>query len=350
VLVDFGMASRPGGAAVGATAAYLPPDAAPDNADPDVDLFAAGVILHELLVGRHPYTDRDPVAGELAVDDTIGAGLVDVVTRACAPNRAERFQSAGEFIDAMVALAIPEAVLPPPRMELVDLLRTIDVLLAEGRPAEAMKLCPPEWEAVRERIELHMRAAKKGAEAPPLLELGGWKLIPAGQKRFAIATDTGGEERGPGTANVYLIHGPAGEAIEIHDNVTADARWVQASDTFQTPLPLKRLGQGLRMGTKLDGDRMMIELRQARINDEKLWSNLYKANASDLDAGVGRDAGALLADWGAEGYGTREAVVGDDSRRRTDMCVTGAKDCEHLPAIAYLATRVLPLAQGIQQL
>ena len=92
----------------------------------------------------------------------------------------------------------------------------------------------------------------------------------------------------------------------------------------------------------------VIELSQARINDDKLWSNLYKANETDLDWGAGRNVGELLADWGAEGYGTREAVVGDESRRRTDMCVTGAKDCEHLPAIAYLATRVLPLANGVE--
>ena len=57
-MVDFGLAARPGGAAVGVNHAYLPADAAPDAADPDVDLFAAGIVLHELLTGDHPYEDR----------------------------------------------------------------------------------------------------------------------------------------------------------------------------------------------------------------------------------------------------------------------------------------------------
>jgi len=346
VLVDFGLASHPGGATIGATRAYLPPDAAPDNADPDVDLFAAGVILHELLTGHHPYTDRDPVAGELDIDETIDAGLLAVVGRACAPLRSDRFRSAGEFIDAIAALALPEAALRAPEVGVVEILRAIDTALADGRPADAMALCPPEWTGVRERIELHLRAQNEAAGTTPLLDLGGWKLIPTGTEAFATAVDTGGEERGPGIANVYLIHGPAGEAIEIHDNATADARWVVASDTFQTSLPLKRLGQGLRMGSTIDGDRMMIELRQARINDDKLWSNLYKASAAELDAGTGCDVGALLAAWGGVGYGTREDVVGDASGRRSYMCVAASPGVEHLPAVAYLLTRVLPLVRG----
>jgi serine/threonine protein kinase len=346
VLVDFGLASRSGGATIGATQSYLPPDAAPDNADPDVDLFAVGVILHELLTGRHPYSDRDPVAGELDIDETIGTSLVSVVARACAPKRADRFRSAGEFIDAIATLALPEAALPSPKVGVVDILRAIDAALAAGRPADAMEICPPEWEGVRERIELHLRAMKDAAVTPSLLEINGWNLTSNGTAPFATAIDTGGEERGPGMANVYLIHGPAGEAIEIHDNVTSDARWVVVSDTFQTPLPLKRLGQGLRMGSTIDGDRIMIELRQARINNDKLWSNVYKATPAELDAGAGCDVGELLYAWGGVGYGTREEVVGDDSRRRNDMCVTGSPNVEHLPAVAYLLTRVLPLAAG----
>jgi hypothetical protein len=39
----------------------------------------------------------------------------------------------------------------------------------------------------------------------------------------------------------------------------------------------------------------VIELRQARINDDKLWSTLHKATESDLAGGAGRDVGGLLA-------------------------------------------------------
>jgi hypothetical protein len=119
------------------------------------------------------------------------------------------------------------------------------------------------------------------------------------------------------------------------------------TDTFQTDMPLKRLGQGLRLGTTIDGASMMIELRQARIKDDKLWSNLFKTEPSELDDGAACDVGALMAEWGATGYGTRGEVWNDESNRRGDMCVVAPVDVDHLPAVVFMATRVLPLARGI---
>ena len=55
--------------------------------------------------------------------------------------------------------------------------------------------------------------------------------------------------------------GPAGEALQLTDYQADDARWIQVTDTFQTGMPLKRLGQGLRLGTAIDAESMMIELR-----------------------------------------------------------------------------------------
>ena len=347
VLVDFGLAARPGGAAVGVNHAYLPADAAPDAADPDVDLFAAGIVLHELVTGNHPYEDRDPVAGFLSIDPALSTELRELVARACAPHRKNRFVSAAEFRAALAPFVIGDVAIPEPPADTLETLRAIDTALAEQRFDDAVALCPDDWTAVRERIELHRTALQSAGTSEALLALDGWTLEKQGTEPFVAAADTGNEERGPGEAHHYLVTGPAGEALQITDYRAEDARWVQVADTFQTGLPLKRLGQGLRLGTNLDGESMMIELRQARIKDDKLWSGLYKAEPGELDQGAGCDVEALMAEWGATGYGTREEVVSDQSNRKHQMCVAAPAEAEHLPAVAFLVTRILPLANGV---
>ena len=83
------------------------------------------------------------------------------------------------------------------------------------------------------------------------------------------------------------------------------------------------------------------------IKDDKLWSNLFKAEPSELDQGANCDVENLMVEWGAIGYGTREEQVGDQSNRKRQMCVVAPTDVEHLPAVAFLVTRILPLARGI---
>ena len=347
VLVDFGLAARPGGAAVGVNHAYMPADAAPDAADPDVDLFAAGIVLHELLTGDHPYEDRDPVGGQLSINAALSSKIRNLIARACAPHRENRFVSAAEFRAALAPFLIGDVKLPEPPKDTLETLRAIDAALAERRFDDAVALCPDDWTAVRERIDLHRTALQPVAASEALLELDGWVLEKQRFEPFAVAADPSNVERGPGEAHHYLVTGPAGEALQLTDYQANDARWVQVTDTFQTGMPLRRLGQGLRLGTAIDAESMMIELRQARIKDDKLWSNLFKAEPSELDQGANCDVENLMVEWGAIGYGTREELVGDQSNRKRHMCVVAPTDVEHLPAVAFLVTRILPLARGI---
>ena len=348
VLVDGGGSA--GGAAVGVNHAYLPADAAPDAADPDVDLFAAGIVLHELLTGDHPFEVRDPVGGQLSINAALSSEIRNLIARACAPHRENRFVSAGEFRAALAPFVIGDVELPEPPKDTLETLRAIDAALAERRFDDAVALCPDDWTAVRERIELHRTALQPVAASEALLELDGWVLEKQRFEPFAVAADPSNVERGPGEAHHYLVTGPAGEALQLTDYQADDARWIQVTDTFQTGMPLKRLGQGLRLGTAIDAESMMIELGQARIkirNDNPLWSNLFKAEPSELDQGANCDVENLMVEWGAIGYGTREEQVGDQSNRKRQMCVVAPTDVEHLPAVAFLVTRILPLARGI---
>ncbi|MFN8027352.1 MAG: serine/threonine-protein kinase [Acidimicrobiia bacterium] len=116
VLVDFGIASRAGTRRVTFTwtRGYLPPDlavSALDTWDPDVDRYAAGVVLFECATGVHP--ERLLETGE-TIDAAIGrvpsldAGLAAFLRRACAEQRADRFASTAEMAAAWAAWDRPE--------------------------------------------------------------------------------------------------------------------------------------------------------------------------------------------------------------------------------------------------
>ncbi len=78
------------------------------------DLFAVGVTLYELLCdGHHPYEQSRPTTGVEPRDPRqyrhdLNAGLAELLMRACAPDRSERFQTAadmkGELEDVRAAL------------------------------------------------------------------------------------------------------------------------------------------------------------------------------------------------------------------------------------------------------
>jgi hypothetical protein len=153
---------------------------------------------------------------------------------------------------------------------------------------------------------------------------------------------------GPGVARVYLVRGPAGEMLEIVDR-TADTgeRWVSGGDMFETPMPLSRLRQGLRMSVnKIDGGSM-AELRQARISNDNGWSNLFQASATEMDGGAGVDVEATLRAFGATGFGTRFDVLGEAGVRRNYLCMTMPEENEDAPAVAHFLTKVLPLSRGV---
>jgi serine/threonine-protein kinase len=128
-LIDFGVAKAvhrlsetKSGSLKGKLAYMSPEQAMGDEIDRRVDVFAAGVALHEALTGRrlfHGENDLDTMRRitEMAVPDpsAIAPGLpraLDaVVQRALVRDPAGRFQTAADFLDALEAAI----VLAPPR-------------------------------------------------------------------------------------------------------------------------------------------------------------------------------------------------------------------------------------------
>jgi len=129
---DFGMAKLLGPEQnlekeddlVAGTLAYMSPETLSNQQlDARTDIFSAGVVLYELLTGHKPFTAKTP-AQILKMHDTtplpLGKALVttycsqeleDVVARAMARDRSDRFQTATEFADALDS--VPEAAGPP---------------------------------------------------------------------------------------------------------------------------------------------------------------------------------------------------------------------------------------------
>lgn len=98
----------------GGSRKYLPPDldldADQSQADRcDRDLFALGVTFYQAVTGRYPWEQTGvPVPGKTAPDPRtfpacadLSVQLVDVMVKAIAPRRAERFQNAADLLTAL---------------------------------------------------------------------------------------------------------------------------------------------------------------------------------------------------------------------------------------------------------
>jgi len=125
-VMDFGIAARiktrkdPGpGAMAGGTVGYMSPEAA-NGEEPSLsmDIFSAGMVLAELLLGKPLIEERDPyratyrvVHEQLALPGTMGADVDDrlraIVTRALAKDPKQRFASARTFLSELEQWAKP---------------------------------------------------------------------------------------------------------------------------------------------------------------------------------------------------------------------------------------------------
>ena len=121
-VMDFGIAARVaegGDGRIVGTPGYMSPEAAQGlSPTPQMDVFSAGMLLAEMLVGKGLVRERDPykalhrvINEDLQLPDTVQAddGLRTVVQRAIARDPGMRFGTAAAMRDALQAWLEPQA-------------------------------------------------------------------------------------------------------------------------------------------------------------------------------------------------------------------------------------------------
>ena len=152
-ILDFGMAKLRDvstgltvGLAVG-TPSYMAPEQIVGNVDMRTDIYAAGVVLFEMLTGRKPFVsdetpkvlkmhlhERPPRLNSVARGSAFSSELEDVVDRALAKRPEDRFQSAEELVQTLDALLVANA--GDPRVGVGPAASALEpTVLAMGSPA-----------------------------------------------------------------------------------------------------------------------------------------------------------------------------------------------------------------------
>jgi serine/threonine-protein kinase len=181
-VLDFGVAKLADPADHAATTAGMilgtPHYMAPEQAlgrevDRRADVWAAGVVLHELLAGTVPFTARSFVELAMAIrerppaplpertpgDERIPGDVAAIVTRCLEKRPADRFATMADLAEALRGHRVPRAAVPGRRPLAVAAVAAV-ALLAGGAGAVRLGLpqrlrdeVSPAWSALRERVE-----------------------------------------------------------------------------------------------------------------------------------------------------------------------------------------------------
>ena len=161
-VLDFGVARVADRFRVGTTdpgylkgkSAYLAPEQlSPVPFDHRVDIFACGILLHEMLTGRRLFRGKTPhesmslvrsmpIPPPSTIDSRVPIGLDAIVLRALARDPDERYQSAAEMADALEGFLIEQRYTS---QELPQFMRS---LFSEEERSQDLHLTAAELEAL----------------------------------------------------------------------------------------------------------------------------------------------------------------------------------------------------------
>ena len=352
VLVDFGIASSASGTPSAGTRGYRPRGTPADSAEPDTDLFAVGISLHEALTGQNPYLSGENELDVPAIDEDLPTPMREVLRKALAPNKSARYATASEFLNDLREILLGDRW--------------------ESKSRLGRELQPEEYSSDgASETDTDTDPEKKEPEVPPVeprrpyepthdgelvpLGKGISLLIRSGRDKIAIPETISGEADVEATV--------VGAEIRVSDQeIRLNVRWVyaengelwiEATEAFNSPPRFQRLVRSLRMGahpTNGADSRRFVELRQARIERDPWRPRIRQVTFDALDEGAGVKISDLLLAHGAHAVGTREQAWGDDGKRKHVPCMVFAEDNVKAALIAYALTRVAPLVDEATEL
>lgn len=193
----------------GGSRRYLPPDFDPEviphNGErADRDLYALGLTLYEALTARYPWDTTEPPINKPAPDPRELSGfadlapeLVNVVLKAIAPRRAERFHTAVDFRDALAEVRHAR------RVQTVSLAAMVTVV-SSGQPALA-ESAPNSNAFVSHLLTLYSQSRRSNAGTRGMDALGFSAYVDTALDRALLPAVLQGEFR------LVLISGNAGD-------------------------------------------------------------------------------------------------------------------------------------------
>ncbi len=345
VLVDFGIASSATGGAPAGTRGYRPPGALADVSEPDLDLFAVGISLHEALTGKNPYLEGEQILDTPVIDVELSGPMQALLRKAVASDKTTRYATAGEFLTDLGETLLGDRWETTSRLgqELHPVAEQLDHPTDPVTPEEPSEDASP---STPEELPQRYEPVHDGEliRLPKEMSL----LIRSGRDTISIAETIGGEH--DVQANVVGAEiRAAGQAVRLNVRwVSADngELWIEGTEAFNSPPQFQRLVGSFRMGSHPieDSDsRRFIELRQTTTENQPWQPRIRQVSLDGFNMGTGVDAAELLVANGACAIGTRENTWGDQSRRRNVLCMVHEREDVRVALIAYALSRVAPL-------
>ena len=178
--------------------------------------------------------------------------------------------------------------------------------------------------------------------------LGDLRLAPTGRTVRVMRQSATKTADLQGTAELFSVRSPKWEMtiagnrwdngdqdIVLHDRGTAPQRF----DSFRRS---RRLGL-THVGT---GGECYVELMQAQMGEND-HPTLRKVELAELSLGADCDVTRVLTKMGAK-VGTRAALIGDTSNRRSLYCARFPCRAIEVAVVAYVLTRIAPFHHQIR--
>jgi len=346
-VLDFVRAGRLGQPIPSRNVDYWPEELPRDVSDPRADLFCTAKILSEVLSGL-PETER---RRELFI------ALDGVFRRIRESVVGSRFGSASAFRDALRDVAGSFDLIPTKVPILEEVHAKVRGAMARGDYRTALDLCPADWVRTRREIEALIDFAERAGVmittiAEVVLSCIGSKNVPEGTTvdgvafRNAVATSYRAQVAGQCVLEIQDVSGVDEEGKKF--------RLLRVDRVLGEVGRLNHAARSLRVSVMetAAGVRFM-DAAQARLKRQATYENqasMKKATLEELSAPLnGVNLRSLLEEFGAVGFGTREELFGDTSKRKNFLAVAFGPDSPHLAAIIHLVTRVIPLKAGLTE-